>query len=133
MTERSCHRCCDPPYALCNDAAGDLDGDGYSNLQAYLNGWNLVAHIDPYDGDGDRIPDAVEGNGVSVQLADKKFAFMSSWHGFLKKFFSASGTFLITGLQSRRLNAWLTFATGSIRQPLLRDCRLSALVGVIAW
>ena len=42
------------------DAAGDLDGDGVSNLQAYQYGWNLMAHFEPYDGDQDRILDAVE-------------------------------------------------------------------------
>jgi hypothetical protein len=43
-----------------NDAAGDLDGDGVSNLAAYQYGWSLVAQIDVYDADGDHILDAVE-------------------------------------------------------------------------
>ncbi|WP_449067935.1 putative Ig domain-containing protein [Prosthecobacter sp.] len=43
------------------DAAGDNDGDGYTNLQAFHLGWSIIANINPtYDVDGDRIPDAVE-------------------------------------------------------------------------
>jgi len=42
------------------DAAGDLDADGYSNLQAYRNGWSLIADLDHYDDDGDGILDVLE-------------------------------------------------------------------------
>jgi len=43
-----------------NDAAGDLDGDGISNLDAWLAGWDLTANLHRYDSDGDGITDAVE-------------------------------------------------------------------------
>ena len=42
------------------DARGDLDGDGYSNLQAWQNGWSLTAHTDTYDYDQDGILDVLE-------------------------------------------------------------------------
>ncbi|MDP2323770.1 MAG: putative Ig domain-containing protein, partial [Gammaproteobacteria bacterium] len=43
-----------------NDAHGDLDGDGHSNLQAYQNGWSFIAHLNQYDSDGDGILDVLE-------------------------------------------------------------------------
>ena len=43
-----------------NDAAGDLDGDGYTNLQAYRNGWSLIANLNHYDNDADGILDVLE-------------------------------------------------------------------------
>jgi len=49
-----------------NDAAGDLDGDGVSNLQAYQNGWSLVLYLDTYDADEDRITDALEDHWAAV-------------------------------------------------------------------
>jgi len=42
------------------DAAGDLDGDGYTNLQAYRNGWSFVANIGTYDNDADGLLDVIE-------------------------------------------------------------------------
>ncbi|MCX6848024.1 MAG: putative Ig domain-containing protein [Verrucomicrobia bacterium] len=42
------------------DARGDLDGDGYTNLQAYSNGWSLTAHSGTYDVDQDGILDVLE-------------------------------------------------------------------------
>ena len=49
-----------------NDAAGDLDGDGVSNLQAYQGGWSLTVYLDTFDADGDRITDAVEDRWAAV-------------------------------------------------------------------
>jgi hypothetical protein len=43
-----------------SDAAGDLDGDGVSNSQAYQYGWSLIGNLGAYDADGDRILDAIE-------------------------------------------------------------------------
>ncbi len=42
------------------DAEWDADADGFTNLQAYLNGWTLRATINSLDRDGDGIEDAVE-------------------------------------------------------------------------
>jgi len=43
------------------DGKGDLDGDGYSNTQGYLNGWSLTMSFNNnFDGDGDRILDVLE-------------------------------------------------------------------------
>jgi N-acetylmuramoyl-L-alanine amidase len=42
------------------DARGDLDGDGYTNLQAWQNGWSLTSHTDTYDYDQDGILDVLE-------------------------------------------------------------------------
>jgi hypothetical protein len=42
------------------DAGWDADADGFTNLQAYLNGWTLRATINSIDRDGDGIEDAVE-------------------------------------------------------------------------
>jgi hypothetical protein len=42
------------------DAGWDADADGFTNLQAYLNGWTLRATINSLDRDGDGIEDAVE-------------------------------------------------------------------------
>ncbi|WP_395748832.1 RHS repeat-associated core domain-containing protein [Prosthecobacter sp.] len=42
------------------DAGGDLDGDGYTNIQAWRNGWSLVASINSYDYDHDGIFDVLE-------------------------------------------------------------------------
>lgn len=42
------------------DAAGDLDGDGYTNRQAYQFGWSFIAHTDHYDNDQDGILDVLE-------------------------------------------------------------------------
>ncbi len=54
----------DPANAA--DAAGDLDGDGYTNAQAYHFGWSLIANLSQYDYDGDRIPDAIEDSWSAV-------------------------------------------------------------------
>ena len=43
-----------------NDALGDLDGDGHTNLQAYQEGWNLAAGLYRYDADADGILDVLE-------------------------------------------------------------------------
>jgi hypothetical protein len=43
-----------------NDALGDLDGDSYSNRQAYQQGWNFMAHLNQYDDDADGILDVLE-------------------------------------------------------------------------
>ena len=43
-----------------NDAQGDLDGDGYTNLEAYHNGWNFLADWEHFDGDADGILDVLE-------------------------------------------------------------------------
>ncbi len=43
------------------DGKGDLDGDGYSNTQGYLNGWSLTMSFNNnFDNDGDRILDVLE-------------------------------------------------------------------------
>ncbi|WP_395738805.1 putative Ig domain-containing protein [Prosthecobacter sp.] len=42
------------------DAMGDLDSDGYTNLQAYRNHWNLTANTGTYDIDKDGIFDVLE-------------------------------------------------------------------------
>lgn len=42
------------------DAQGDLDGDGISNLDAYQRGWDLKSGLAGYDSDGDGITNAVE-------------------------------------------------------------------------
>ncbi|MDZ4402144.1 putative Ig domain-containing protein [Prosthecobacter sp.] len=42
------------------DALVDFDSDGYSNLQAYRNGWSFIAHFDQYDNDQDGILDVLE-------------------------------------------------------------------------
>lgn len=49
-----------------NDASGDLDGDGVTNLQAYNFGWNLTANLNEYDQDGDGISDVIEDMYPSV-------------------------------------------------------------------
>ena len=43
-----------------SDAKGDLDGDGFSNLHAYLNGWDLEGNLGEYDADGDGITNVKE-------------------------------------------------------------------------
>ena len=43
-----------------SDAKGDLDGDGFSNLHAYLNGWDLEGNLGEYDADGDGITNGKE-------------------------------------------------------------------------
>ena len=42
------------------DAAGDLDGDGVTNLQAYQQGLSLIVNLNQYDQDGDGITDPQE-------------------------------------------------------------------------
>ncbi len=48
------------------DAGWDADGDGVSNLQAYLNGWVIRAAINPLDRDGDSITDVQEDHWNSI-------------------------------------------------------------------
>jgi len=43
-----------------NDALGDLDGDGYTNLEAYQHGWNFLADWEHFDADHDGILDVLE-------------------------------------------------------------------------
>ncbi|WP_395746281.1 RHS repeat-associated core domain-containing protein [Prosthecobacter sp.] len=43
-----------------SDANGDLDGDGYTNVQAWRNGWSLIASLNGYDDDHDGILDVLE-------------------------------------------------------------------------
>ncbi|WP_395746834.1 hypothetical protein [Prosthecobacter sp.] len=43
-----------------SDANGDLDSDGYSNVQAWRNGWSLTASLNGYDNDHDGILDVLE-------------------------------------------------------------------------
>jgi hypothetical protein len=43
-----------------DDAKADFDGDGYSNVQAYRNGWSFIAHLNHYDHDQDGILDVLE-------------------------------------------------------------------------
>jgi hypothetical protein len=49
------------------DAATDLDGDGVSNLQAYVLGLSLIAHLSTYDEDGDGITNAREDYWAAVR------------------------------------------------------------------
>jgi RHS repeat-associated protein len=42
------------------DAAGDLDGDGYTNLQAYNWGWSLTRNLNLLDSDSDGITNITE-------------------------------------------------------------------------
>lgn len=42
------------------DGRGDLDGDGFTNLHAYLNGWDLTGNLAHYDSDGDGMSNAAE-------------------------------------------------------------------------
>ena len=50
------------------DAAGDLDGDGITNLRAYHYGWDLVAQLDQYDADRDGITDAREDAWAAMAI-----------------------------------------------------------------
>ena len=50
------------------DAAGDLDGDGITNLRAYHYGWDLVAQLDQYDADRDGITDAREDAWAAMAM-----------------------------------------------------------------
>ncbi|WP_395746283.1 putative Ig domain-containing protein [Prosthecobacter sp.] len=43
-----------------SDANGDLDSDGYTNVQAWRNGWSLIASLNTYDNDNDGILDVLE-------------------------------------------------------------------------
>lgn len=55
------------------DANGDLDADGYTNLQAFMQGWDLKANLNIYDLDGDGITDVIEDywNEIQPGILDK--------------------------------------------------------------